>query len=385
MTVEGFGDGNGDPPFFAALLEAIGDGLAVVDSGGEVGYLNGRARELLGIPPESVPPLALSRHAPELFLHLREALEGGRGQVFELAVTYPERRFLRVSCLPFPASAKHFHALVLGDRTAEETRSDARLEDETCAAVHLLAGEMAHDLGNPLNTLQIQLQLLQRQLKTLRGGAGARRTVEVCRDEVGRMHRLVARFLGAIRPATPLLCRLDLAPLLEHCLEVQRAELEQRGIAVEPQFPKNLPPILGDGEQLRRVFFNLLRNALEALEGGGTLTVRGSDEGAFLRVEIEDSGVGIDPGVLAHLLRNPHSSKRLGNGLGLLIVRRILRAHRATLTLASLEPHGTRVTLRFPLENPKFPELSADTPPPAHDDRIPLAEGKFQDRPRPPP
>jgi signal transduction histidine kinase len=359
--------------FFAAVLEVIGDGVLVVDGDGAIYYSNPRARELLGMGDG--PPLTLLRHAPEIFLHLREALARSQRQVSELTVSYPERRLLRVSCLPL--AQKSLHAVVLGDRTAEGKGTDARLEDETCAAVQFLAGEMAHDLGNPLNTLQIHLQLLQRQVQGRGKGNDAAETLQICREEIARMRRLVSHFLGAIRPARPILASLDLRKLLAECVAVEKPELAQRHVTLARDHRGKSATIRGDADQLRRVFVNLLRNAMEALEGGGHIDIRTVDEGAFLRVEIEDNGVGIDPTILQHLFGNAPSAKHSGNGLGLLIVRRILRGHRATLSIGAVEPQGTRVTLRFPLENPRFPGLPGGEPSPALVDRIPLGDGKI--------
>jgi signal transduction histidine kinase len=182
--------------------------------------------------------------------------------------------------------------------------------------------------------------------------------VTICRDEAERMHRLLSNFLGAIRPAKVALSPIDLNEVLRSCMDVQAAELEQRNISTALEFCPETPVIVGDGERLQQVFFNLLRNGMEAIEGSGTLELRTVDEGAFVRVEICDSGVGIDQTAMANLFRHQWSGKREGNGLGLLVVRRILRAHRATMAIGSLSPHGTRITVRFPLKNPKFPMLA---------------------------
>jgi signal transduction histidine kinase len=197
------------------------------------------------------------------------------------------------------------------------------------------------------------------------------------------MHRLLGHFLGAVRPGQPILTPLDLNALLRHCAAVQRAECEGRGISLRLHCGGEPLTVLGDGEQLQRALFNLLRNGIEALERGGTLQISSADEGPFARVEIEDDGIGIDLTALPRLFQLPRSSKHLGNGLGLLVVRRILCAHRATVALSSLEPHGTRVTLRFPLENPKFSTLPAGAAPApaALPDKIPLGDRNLLDNP----
>ena len=344
---------------FSAVLSALSDGLAAVDGDGNVHYLNPRARELMGIPAAEEFPILLRRYCPEIFLHIGRCLRGLAAEIFEVTVTYPERRLLRVSCLPMaPSGNCPMHAIVLSDRTEEENWNDENRDDDACAAVELIAGTLAHELGNSLNSIQIHLQLLSRQLRKSQKNAGAVEAVSICRGESERMHRLLGNFLGAIRPAKALLHPLDLNGVLSDCVAIHRTELAQRNIAVETDFCSKAPIVLGDGEQLRQVFFNLLRNGMEAIDGGGTLRLRTVDEGAFVRTEICDSGVGIDLSAMANLFGHRWSGKREGNGLGLLVVRRILRAHRGTIAICSLAPHGTCATVRLPLKDPKFPMLA---------------------------
>ncbi|MDR1435698.1 MAG: PAS domain-containing protein [Puniceicoccales bacterium] len=344
--------GNG---LFGCVLAALSDGLAVVDCEGLIHYLNQRARELIGIADDEKLPLPLRRHGPEFFIHLRECLLGSTAEILEISVSYPEQRLLRVNCLPISSAAGQLHALVISDRTGEEECDSKKRDDDACAAVELIAGTMAHELGNCLNVMQIHLQLLGRQLKPT---AKAMETVNICRSEAERMHRLISNFLGVIRPAKTVLRSINLNDVLRDCIAVQRIEMAQRSITVSTKFCQEPPPLIaGDGEQLRQVFFNLLRNAMEAIEGAGTIAIEIVDEGAFVRVDMRDSGVGIDPSAMANFFRPQWSGKRDGNGLGLLLARRILRAHGATISLRGLSPNGTCATVRFPLKNPKFPML----------------------------
>jgi signal transduction histidine kinase len=345
------------PSGLEGLWELIQDGLILLEGGGTLRYCNGRARELLGIPSETLPPLPLRRFSPELFFHLQDYLGSEERQIFEADITYPEKRLLRVQCLPYKELNETLYAAVLVDRTREEERDAEQLEEETCAAVQTIAGGMAHEMGNPLNTLQIQLQLLQRQLPGAAKYQKMRETVAICRGEVERLHHMVRHFLHAIRPVKPLLQSLDLNDLVRGCVVVLGEELRQRDVRIVMELADGEIRILGDEEQLQRVFFNLLRNAMEALDGGGSIALRTTQEDAFARVEVEDDGVGIAPSALPNILQLQRSEKRHGNGLGLVIVQRILRAHRSTIALRTVAPHGTLVTLRIPLENPNFPML----------------------------
>ncbi|MDR0678697.1 MAG: PAS domain-containing protein [Puniceicoccales bacterium] len=346
------------PDFWESVLSALQDGLAIVDCHGTVLYVNRRARELMGIPDGENAPLLLRRYAPEVFFHARDSFHSAGSQLFEVQVTYPERRLLRVSRFPLASNENStLSALVLADHTAEEELGELRREEDACATVALLTGTLAHELGNPLNGIQIHLQLLKRQLCSLPQAHALRETVEICRNEVDRLHHMLGSFLSSIRPTKPILRQIDLNESLLNCLIAMAMELKRRNGNVRKELSAEPLLILGDLSQLQQVFENLLRNSMEAWENSGRIVVRSANEGAFARVEIEDDGTGIDPSALPNLFRPQWSNKQGGNGLGLLVVRSILRAHRATIAFCGIKPRGTRVTLRFPLENPKFPML----------------------------
>jgi signal transduction histidine kinase len=313
----------------------------------------------MGIPNGENVPLLLRRYAPEIFLHAKDSLHSPGQQLFEVLVTYPERRLLRVSRFPLAPEegGPTLSAFVLADRTAEKELGELRQEEDACATVALLAGALAHELGNPLNGIQIHLQLLKRQLHSLPRANGLRKTVETCQNEVDRLRHMLGSFLNSIRPAKPVLLPIDINETLLNCLDAMAPELDRRNGTIGKELSIEPLLILGDRSQLQQVFENLLRNGMEAWENSGRIIVRSADEGAFARVEVEDDGAGIDPSALPNLFRPQWSNKLEGNGFGLLVVRNILRAHRATIAFHGLKPRGTRVTLRFPLENPKFPML----------------------------
>ena len=169
----------------------------------------------------------------------------------------------------------------------------------------------------------------------------------MCRDEVTRLDGIIGNFLEAIRPRPPDLAETDLNDLLAEVLKFQHRELADRGIVVEAE-TAGIPAVLVDRNQIKQVFFNLTKNAMEAMRPGGTLRIksRTDDESVFLL--FADTGSGIKQDDLVRLFQPYHTTKAGGHGLGLMIVQRIMRAHGGQISLESKEGVGTIVTLQFP-------------------------------------
>ncbi|HEY4301812.1 MAG TPA: ATP-binding protein [Candidatus Didemnitutus sp.] len=341
-----------------AVFNTLQEGVLVIDADGVIDYANEAAGRLLGLPEPAVET-SLWRAVPGLRASLHDAAssDGGETEVpvvtREFELTYPNPSVLRLYMVPFREGEKSERrfAIILADVTGERKSTDERIENERISSILLLAAGVAHELGNPLNSLTIHLQLIERRLKKVPGSKEARslgESIKVCQDEVTRLDGIIRNFLEAIRPRPPDLAELGLGEVIEDVLRFQARELEDRGILVELELPGGMPVIMGDRNQLKQVFFNLLKNAMEAMQAGGRLSlkVRADDDSVF--VAIGDTGSGIKTEDLAKLFQPYHTTKVTGHGLGLMIVQRIMREHGGHIGIESKEGVGTVVTLQFP-------------------------------------
>ena len=173
-------------------------------------------------------------------------------------------------------------------------------------------------------------------------------SIKVCSDEVTRLDGIIKNFLEAIRPRPPDLSEINLPEVIEEVLSFQTKELDDRGVKAEGELPASTPVIMADRNQLKQVFFNLIKNAVEAMQPGGRLSlkVRADDDSVY--VAIADTGSGIRADELAKLFQPYHTTKISGHGLGLMIVQRIMRDHGGHVGIESKEGIGTVVTLQFP-------------------------------------
>ena len=341
-----------------AVFNILQEGVLVITADGEIDYANDAAAQMIGFKDQSGAAATLWRLVPGLRASLEGESAGGQtlGQPLitrEFELTYPQARVVRLYMVPFHEGEKGEarFVIILADITREKKSTQELIENERTSSVLLLAAGVAHELGNPLNSLTIHLQLIERKLKKLRDAKEATaltESIQICQGEVTRLDGIIQNFLEAIRPRPPDLADVNIVEVIEDVLRFQEKEFADREIKIEGELPESTPLIMADRNQLKQVFFNLLKNAMEAMQPGGMLgiRVRADDDSVFVRVA--DAGVGIKPEDLAKLFSPYHTTKVGGHGLGLMIVQRIMREHGGQVGIESKEGVGTVVTLQFP-------------------------------------
>lgn len=345
---------------FEDIFNVLQEGVLVISADGRIEYANRSAQRLIGLGDEDLSGQTLWRLVPGLRPSLEPAL-GVDGVAAlpvvarEFELTYPEPRSVRLYMVPFQGEGRggvRRFAVILTDVTREKQTTEARIESERTSSILLLAAGVAHELGNPLNSLTIHLQLMDRRLKKLKGkdreAAALADSVEVCQEEVRRLDGIVRNFLEAIRPRTPDLVETRLPEILADVLRFQQSELADRGILVEAEIPDDLPAVMADRDQLKQVFFNIMKNAVEAMQPGGQLRIRSRADDEHVYLLVGDTGAGIKQEDLVRLFQPYHTTKASGHGLGLMIVQRIMRDHGGQIGIESKEGVGTLVTLQFP-------------------------------------
>ncbi len=340
------------------VFNTLQEGVLVITADGEIDYANDAAARLIGYKDEVGSGTTLWRLVPGLRTSLEG--EGKRGKngggplvTREFELTYPQPRVVRLYMVPFHEDdvGEPRFAIILADITTEKKSTEELIENEKISSVLLLAAGVAHELGNPLNSLTIHLQLIERKLKKLQGSKEAgslSESIKICQGEVTRLDGIIRNFLEAIRPRPPDLAEVNIVEVIEDVLRFQSKELEDRGVKIEGELPGSMPVIMADTNQLKQVFFNLIKNAMESMQPGGTLgiRVRADDDSVYIR--ISDTGSGIKTDDLAKLFSPYHTTKAGGHGLGLMIVQRIIRDHGGHVGIESKEGTGTVVTLQFP-------------------------------------
>lgn len=339
--------------FMKQVFEALHEGVIVLDDAGGITFINGAACRFFGIDPEQATGTPLASRIPGL--DWAALAKPGKAVSRDLEIFYPENRYLNFYLSPIAAEAPSTGALgwvmLVRDLTTTRREAEQTLESERLNALTLLAAGVAHEIGNPLNSLDIHLQLMARKLRKLAPGdrAPLEENLETARHEIQRLDTILRQFLQAIRPTTPHRERCDLTKVLRDALRLLEPELESRGITVELDLADDFPWMDLDPGQFQQVGYNLLRNAFQAISGAGGVIRLGARANDFeATLSIDDNGTGIPPEQMGSLFEPFRTTKQSGTGLGLLIVRRVVREHGGEIEIQSEPGAGTRILVHLP-------------------------------------
>jgi signal transduction histidine kinase len=232
------------------------------------------------------------------------------------------------------------------ERMATQIDVGARL-----AAISRLTGGVAHEIKNPLNAIALRLDLLSARLGASEGEMAQKeelqKDIEILSKEVLRLDRVVKTFLDFSRPMEVHFLQLDLAELASEVvvLLTPQAKVAHVDLIVEAAEPAQMR---GDPDLLRQVILNLVTNAIEAMKDGGKIIVRVSHEPQAIRLDISDTGPGIDPKLRDRVFQLYFTTKARGSGIGLAMTFRAVQMHNGTIDFASETGRGTTFQIQFP-------------------------------------
>jgi two-component system sensor histidine kinase HydH len=223
-------------------------------------------------------------------------------------------------------------------------------ESQKLAAVGQLSAGIAHEIRNPLSSIKMSLQILEKRMQP--SGNNSKR-FRIARREVDHLEKLVNDILIFAKPSDPQKEPSNIKKILEHALAMVEKSISDKGIHIRTRFEENIPLIEVDPAMLEQSFINVYLNAIDAMEAEGTLFVSAKliDNGdKSVLVEVEDDGCGIDEKDMLHLLNPFFTRKKYGTGLGLTQVKKIIDLHQGALKILSKKGEGTRVMVTLPIE-----------------------------------
>jgi len=218
-----------------------------------------------------------------------------------------------------------------------------------------LAGGLAHEIKNPLSTMNISLQLLEEDLRERPqvGSAKLLPRVELLTSEVQRLQRIVNDFLKLAKAPELDLKERDPNTLVEAIQAFVLPEFERQSVALAIQLDRAAGSIRVDPDLVRQALLNIIRNALQAMPDGGTLTVQTIASDEVFRIEFIDTGAGMDAGVRARVFDGFFSTRPGGTGIGLAITRQIIQLHGGDVICESAPGLGSKFTVTLPIHGPE--------------------------------
>jgi signal transduction histidine kinase len=236
-------------------------------------------------------------------------------------------------------------------RTMLETQERLR-QSECLAALGSMAAGLAHEIRNPLHTMQLLVSAMQ-QDSLPHSPRGT--DTEVMQHEIRRLTLLTEQFLDFARPAPPQIRGQKLHEIMEDTLLIVGAEARRSGIALHKRWQQDLPIVWVDAAQLKQVFLNVLLNALQAMPCGGAIDIQMYADQQTITTCVQDQGEGIPPEVQPQLFTPFFTTKPQGTGLGLSISQRIVEGHGGCIRITSQREAGTTVYIILPLTSRKRP------------------------------
>ena len=220
---------------------------------------------------------------------------------------------------------------------------------EHLATLGELATGLAHEIRNPLAGIAGVIEIIGRDLPST---SPARAVVKDIRLEIAQINRILTDLLETARPHPPQICRSNLNTTVEHAVMLARQQVLSKPIKIELQKAPGLSEVEHDSGQIHQVLLNLLLNAVQAMEGAGTVRVEIGSRGGYASVVVSDTGRGISPQHLSNIFRPFFTTKGNGTGLGLSLARRIVEEHQGRIEVSSVVGKGSKFTVLLPFNMP---------------------------------
>jgi two-component system sensor kinase FixL len=338
------------------VIEATQDAVVFIDAGANIVWWNAAAAQIFGYTSEQVigqpvtmlmPEPYASEHNGYIARYERTKVPHAIGRIrLVMGRRSDGNRFPLELSVTEVGDNRIRYAAILRD-ISDRARIEQQLAHKNrMTSVGVLASMFAHEVGNPLNNMFIQAQMLQRKVTKFELQSTIGDGLEVLMDELRRLTHLLHEF-RELYQNTPTLAPVSLVVLLDDVLHKHVAAPGlANNVEFREEFEPGLPPVVGNLDKLKQVFINLCKNAIEAMPDGGQLTVRAKRIDRLVVIEISDTGAGIPADV--DPFEAFHTTKPGGSGLGLPVVRQILLDHDGEVTFVSEPGRGTtfRVELR---------------------------------------
>ena len=345
-------------------LDSLPRGILVCDTGHKLILANKFARRFLSIVSyeqgrESIWSVIPDEMVAE-FLALT-LMSGDKVDEREFNVeVLGKERLLSISVMSMVQDHQVSGSLVLVSDITEQRAREAKIRRmESLASLTTLAAGVAHEIKNPLGSISIHVQLIQKimdKAKAVCGGSppdenirNVDKYLKVVNEEIERLNSIVVDFLFAVRPMNADLKRGNINAFISELVKFVSFELKKARIKCVFNLADNLPPVDFDVSLMTQAMLNLINNAAAAMSGGGELSITTEEAEGEVLITIADTGAGIPEDCLSKIFEPYFTTKKNGTGLGLTLVFKIIKEHQGEISVKSREGEGTVFTISLPI------------------------------------
>jgi len=337
---------------YHSLVENCPDGIMVLDVQGHILNINPALIRMSGYTLEDVGHKSSLHFVEKRYIEQTtncfEKTKEGVPQKCESAITHRNGHSIQVKLISIPhmIDNKMQGVIVFVEDITEFKETEELLRrSEKLTAVGELAAGVAHEIRNPLTSLKGFASLVYSSSHDEK----SKEFLQIMLSEIDRINFIVSEFMLLARPHEKEFARSDLVSLLRHVISLLKSQAILKNIEIRTQYNCEEFPILGEENQLKQVFVNVLKNAIEAMEDGGIIYVKVTECETGVTVRIKDQGVGIPEHQLSRIGEPFYTLKENGTGLGLMVSFGIIDNHNGKMRLSSVEGKGTTVTVSLPL------------------------------------
>ncbi|MCF7915070.1 MAG: PAS domain S-box protein [Spirochaetaceae bacterium] len=338
------------------VLNSMTDGVLVTDLEHKIIFTNQGVHTLLPMlrsePEEHLLWEAVADK--EIASFLKESVKKNsqrEEEEFTLDGSGPDRT-LSFSVVPVNRDDEPHGNLILVSDITDRRKREARLRRaESLASLTTLAAGVAHEIKNPLGSIGIHIQLIQKALKQKQclDEETAGRYLEIITEEIERLNGIVVDFLFAVRPMDTSMKRSTVNGVVEELIEFIKYELEENQVKLDTKLQRNLPKVDLDEKYMKQALINIIKNGVAAMNQGGTLKIVTREDQGFVHIDISDSGIGMSEEQLSKIFEPYYTTKEFGSGLGLTVVYKVVREHNGEVSVHSRENQGTTFTISLPI------------------------------------
>lgn len=344
--------------FVTSVLDQAQEGLMVISENGEMMFINRRMTQLLNLPDHMdhkqlehvIPDPELARIVVSAITQKKEIYQQ------ELEVLLPRPMILKVNLLYEKKDKPRIFILSITNLTESESHIRERYQAANWRSMLSLAAGIAHEIGNPLNSMTIHLKLLSKLIPKIQSSdrKNAESSLKAMEDEMKRLDQIIRNFLRATRRKPLHFEPAQINDLLEKTLLFLKPEIKHSKIKIVSDLDQKLPVFLIDPDRIQQVFINIIINAIHAMPNGGTLKIKTEGKEKLCVIHFQDTGIGIPNEIIPRIFDAYYTTKQEGSGLGLMIVQQIIQEHGGRVEVKSKVKQGTTFTILLPIRKQRL-------------------------------